>query len=184
MKILITENKLLGGIKSMIKKLGTQSAIDFVGGWESFCQVLKIESPMDFLHLFDDLDVVQSEEEKNWTLFRYKKGDNLMVYNRENGQVYISYHELWSFLEYKFGLKYSVIQGLTKKWLGEDYNLRGITTIKRINILMQELGEDYNLRGITTAGAGSIFAGELGEDYNLRGITTVEEIIGRELFVI
>lgn len=128
MKILINENKLLGGIKSMIKKLGIQSAIDFVGGWETFCVITNINSPMDFLHLFDDLDVVQSEEVENWSLFRYEKGKNLMIYDRKNGSVYINYYEIWSFLESKFVLKYSETQRITQEWLGEAYNLRGITT--------------------------------------------------------
>jgi len=128
MKILITENKLQDSVKSMIKNLGTQSAIDFVGGWESFCVIMNINSPMDFLHLFDDLDIVQSEKKENWTLFRYEKGHNLMVYNRENGYVYINYDKIWSFLGDKFDLTYPVAQVVTKKWLGEVYNLRGITT--------------------------------------------------------
>jgi hypothetical protein len=128
MKILITENKLLDGVKSMIKNLDIQSAIDFVGGWETFCEVLKIENPMDFLHLFDDLDIVQSEEEEHWSLFRYEKGKNLMVYDRKNGFVFINYNEIWSFLVREFELNYSVIQGLTEEWLGEAYNLREITT--------------------------------------------------------
>ncbi len=130
MKILINENKLLDGIKSMIKKLDIQSAIVFVGGWQSFCQVLKIESPMDFLHLFNDLEVVQSEREPDYTLFRYKKGDNLMVYNREYRLVFISNHELCQFLENKFGLKYGEIKELTEEWVGDVYNLRGIRTSK------------------------------------------------------
>ena len=128
MKILITENKLLGGIKSMIKNLGIKSAIDFVGGWETFCQMLNINSPMDFLHLFDDLDVVQSEEKENLTLFRYKKGDNLMAYNRKSKEVYIKYDEIWSFLDNKFDITQPFAQAVTKKWLGEVYNLREITT--------------------------------------------------------
>ncbi len=129
MKILISENTLLGGVKSLIKNLGTQSAIDFVGGWETFCEVLKINSPMDFLHLFDDLEVVQSERKEHWTLFRYKKGHNLMIYDRISNEVHISYYDdIWSFLVHKFDLTYPVAQAVTKKWLGEVYNLRGITT--------------------------------------------------------
>ena len=146
MKILISENTLLGGVKSLIKKLGTQSAIDFVGGWETFCEVLKIENPLNFLHLFDDLEVVQSEEVRNLTLFRYEKGKNLMVYDRKNGVVYINYNDIWSFLENKFGLKYGEIQELTEEWLGEAYNLREITTSKSYSNLLRMLGEAYNLK--------------------------------------
>lgn len=130
MKIIITENKLLGGVKSMIKNLGTQSAIDFVGGWDTFCKVMNIEGPMDFLHLFDDLDIVLSEEEKNWTLFCYEIRKNLMVYDRKRKEVYINYDEIWSFLESEFELNYDEIQELTEKWLNKVNNLRGITTGK------------------------------------------------------
>ena len=128
MKILITENKFKDTLKLSLKELGTESTIDNVGGWENFCTVLNIDDFMDFLHLFDDLEVVQSEERVNWTLFRYRKGYNLMVYDRKNEEVYISNKEIWSFLDVKFGLNYSDIQSLTEEWLGEVYNLRGITT--------------------------------------------------------
>ena len=99
-----------------------------VGGVDNLLMILNIKTPMDFLHLFDDLDVVQSKEEKNWTLFRYKPNQNLMVYNRKNDDVYINYYEIWSVLTNKFELNYSEIQQLTKEWLAEVYKLRGITT--------------------------------------------------------
>ena len=140
MKILINESQLQSTIKSMIKNLGTQSTIDNVGVWDNFCQVLNINSPMDFLHLFDDLEVVQSEKKENWTLFRYKKGNNLMVYDRESKEVYINNVEIWLFLSNKFDLTYPVIRGVTKKWLDEVYNLKGITTRNYWVNVMTELG--------------------------------------------
>ena len=127
MKLLITENKFKDMLKLSIKDLGVQSAINTVGGWKNFCKVLKIESPMDFLHLFDDLEQVQSEENKYATLFRYKPNHNFMVYDRKNEEVLFNYIELWSFLEYKFGLKFSEINSLIKEWLDDVYNLRGVT---------------------------------------------------------
>ena len=124
MKIIITENKL----EKVLKQSGVKKTIELLGGWENFRKVFNIENPMDFLHLFDDMEVVQSEEKENLTLFRYKKGHNLMAYDRKNKEFYISYGEIWSFLEDKFDLTYPVIQAVTKKWLGEVYNLREITT--------------------------------------------------------
>lgn len=131
MKILISENKFKDILKLSLKKNGTVSTIDNVGGWQNFCNVLNIEGFMDFLHLFDDMEVVQSEEKENLTLFRYKKGHNLMVYDRKRKEVYISNKEIWSYLNGKFDLTYLVVQAVTKKWLGEVYNLRGITTLSR-----------------------------------------------------
>jgi hypothetical protein len=83
--------------------------------------------------LFNDLESVQSEEEPNWVLYRYKKGHNFMIYDRKNGYVYINYDEIWSVLEDKFGLYYSEIQRLTKIWLDEVYNLRGVTPHRLVN---------------------------------------------------
>ena len=126
MKIVISENKL----ENVLKKSGTEKTIKLLSGWENFCKVFNIESPMDFLHLFDDLEQVQSEEKEDWTLFRYKKGHNFMIYDRKSEDVYINYDEIWSFLNDKFGLNYTEIQSLTEEWLDEVYNLRGVTTFK------------------------------------------------------
>jgi hypothetical protein len=123
MKIIITENKL----EKVLKQSGTEKTIKILGGWENFCKVFNIEGPMDFLHLFDNLERVQSEEKKNWTLFRYKKGYNYIVYDRKNEEVYINNVEILMILLnmiQQFDTTYTVIQEVTKKWLGEVYNLK------------------------------------------------------------
>jgi len=123
MKIVITENRL----EKVLKKSGTKKTIELLGGWENFCKVFNIESPMDFLHLFDNLERVQSEEKKNWTLFRYKKGYNYIVYDRKNEEVYINNVEILMILLNmirQFDTTYTVIQEVTKKWLGEVYDLK------------------------------------------------------------
>jgi hypothetical protein len=146
MKVLITENKFKDVAKSMLIDTGVQSTIEFLGGFDNFCKVFNIEGPMDFLHLFDDLEQVQSEEYVDLILFRYKPNHNFMVYDTKNEIVSINYDEIWSFLRSNFGLNYQETQGLTKEWLGEVYNLRGVTTFsgnKKFDLL---LGEVYNLK--------------------------------------
>ena len=136
MKIIITENqyklikenislkeKLLG----LIKKVGFESVTKIVGSLDKTFEIFDIKEPIDFLNLFNDLESVQSEEEPNWVLYRYKKGHNFMIYDRKNGYVYINYDEIWSVLEDKFGLNYGEIQELTRVWLDEVYNLRVVT---------------------------------------------------------
>ena len=126
---ILKEETLKQNLIDEIKEIGFNDTANLVGGIDNLFKILNINTPMDFLHLFDNLDVVQSEEKPDWTLFRYKPKQNLMIYNRKNNYVYIGYDDIWSVLEEHFGLKYSEIQKLTKMWLGEVYNLRVITTI-------------------------------------------------------
>jgi hypothetical protein len=136
MKILITENQyklikenisLKEKLKDLIKKVGFESVTKIVGSLDKTFEIFDIKEPMDFLNLFNDLESVQSEEYGDYMLYRYKKGHNFMIYDRENEVVYIHHDEIWSFLEDKFGLNYSETQELTKRWLDEAYNLRGVT---------------------------------------------------------
>jgi len=124
----ITENiSLKEKLKNLIKKVGFESVTKIVGSLDKTFEIFDIKEPMGFLNLFNDLESVQSEEEPNWVLYRYKKGHNFMIYNRKNEVVHIDYYEIWSVLEDKFGLNYGEIQKLTRVWLDEVYNLRGVT---------------------------------------------------------
>ena len=136
MKIIITENQyklikenisLKEKLKNLIKKVSFESTVKVVGSLDKTFEIFDIKEPMDFLNLFNDLESVQSEEFQDWTLYRYKKGYNFMIYDRKNGEVYIDYDEIWSVLGSKFGLNYTETQKLTKIWLDEVYNLRGVT---------------------------------------------------------
>jgi hypothetical protein len=121
------EDKIKEKLLGLIKKVGFESVIKIVGSLDKTFEIFDIKEPMDFLNIFNDLESVQSEEQENWTLYRYKKGHNFMIYNRKNDYVYINYDEIWSFLGDKFGLNYDETQKLTVRWLDEVYNLRGVT---------------------------------------------------------
>jgi hypothetical protein len=136
MKIIITENQyklikenisLKEKLKDLLKKVEFESMVRVVGSLDKTFEIFDIKEPIDFLNLFNDLESVQSEEFENWTLYRYKKGHNFMIYDRKNEVVHINYNEIWSVLEDKFGLNYSETQKLTKRWLDEVYNLKGVT---------------------------------------------------------
>jgi hypothetical protein len=135
MKIIITENQyklikenisLKEKLKDLIKKVGFESMVRVVGSLDKTFEIFDVKEPMDFLNLFNDLESVQSEEDENWTLYRYRKGHNTMVYDRHYETVYINSDEIWSVLEDKFGLKFSERQKIIERWLGEVYNLRGV----------------------------------------------------------
>ena len=127
-KKILKEESLKQTLKQQVKEFGWKDTAELVGGAENLVKLGFNNDPMEFLHLFDDLDVVQSKQKPNWTLFRYKKYENPMIYNRENDEVYIDYFRIWSVLSNDFGLNYDETQSLTETWLGEVYNLRGVTT--------------------------------------------------------
>ena len=128
-KKVIKENDAKDFLIDMIKEDGWKSASELVGGYENLKKLVGIKTPMDFLHLFDDLNVINSEEKPNLTLFRYEIGNKLMVYNSVNNVVYINYNKIWRGLEIVFfELNDFEIQELTQEWLYEVYDLRGVTT--------------------------------------------------------
>ena len=128
-KKVIKENDAKDFLIDTIKEDGWKSASELVGGYENLKKLVGIKTPMDFLHLFDDLNVINSEEKPNLTLFRYEIGNKLMVYNSVNNVVYINYNKIWRGLEIVFfELNDFEIQELTQEWLYEVYDLRGVTT--------------------------------------------------------
>ena len=125
-KRVIKENSAKDSIIEVIKEEGWKSAAGLVGGDKNLAKLAFNNNPINFLHMFDDLDVVQSEEKPDLTLFRFKPKHNLMVYNSRVNMVYLSNLEIWSVLIYHFGLENDKFQELTKEWLSETYNLKGV----------------------------------------------------------
>jgi len=62
------------------------------------------------------------------------------------GYVYINYDEIWSFLEFFFGLESLQIRGIITHWLGETYNLKGLIPTNGGSFTGAMLEETYNLK--------------------------------------
>jgi hypothetical protein len=129
MKIIITESQKKSiniELQNIIKDDGWETAAKFVGGIDNLKKLVGIKTPMEFLNLFNDLDVVQSKKNPDSTLFKDKNGNNLMVHNNSN--VNIDYNNIWSFLGEGFGLDFYETKKLTELWLYDAYNLEGTRT--------------------------------------------------------
>jgi hypothetical protein len=145
-KKILKEESLKHNLKQQIKDYGWKDTAEMVNGPEELVKLAFDNDPMGFLHMFDDMDVVQSKYNPNRTLYRYEKGHNLMVYDRKTEYVYIDYSVIWSVLKYGFGVKYSEMVALTTRWVGEAYNLRGVTISGKNSLQAFMVGEAYNLR--------------------------------------
>lgn len=119
---MITENKV-DKLKYLLNREGASTTIKLMGGWDRFCKIFNLSGPMDFLHLFDDLEAVQSEDKFDYILFRYQEGNNLMVYDKRLKCLYISDDEIWDFLNKYLGIEYYSIIEYTKKWAEDVFHL-------------------------------------------------------------
>ena len=127
-KKILKEESLKHNLRQQVKDYGWKDTAEMVNGPEELAKLAFNNDPMEFLHMFDDMDVVQHEINPNRTLFRYEKGNNLMDYDRKNGHVVISYSDIWSFLEDGFGLNDSEVRELITRWLDEVYEISGDPT--------------------------------------------------------
>jgi hypothetical protein len=134
-KRVIKENDVKTSLIDTIKNEGFKSASEMVGGAENLMKLLDIKSPMGFLHLFDNLEVVRSEKSQYWTLFRHKPNDNVMLYDRRDDDIYMSDDEIWLILTYYFNLSYTESHSLIMEWLNEVYNFEKVTPMSKSRVM-------------------------------------------------
>jgi hypothetical protein len=146
-KRVINEEKLSKQdvLKKHVLKNGWEEVDERIGGFDILYKHAFNNDYNEFLNLFNNLEVVQSEERPIWTLYRFEKGKNMMIYNEENEVVHINYNVIWSFFQRGIGFNYGEIQKIMKKWLDEVYNLRGVTPDLNLATQLALLDEVYNL---------------------------------------
>jgi hypothetical protein len=122
-KKILKEESLKQTLKQQVKEFGWKGTAELVNGSENLLELMHINNPMDFLNLYNDLDVFDSEK---FILFGRRENEELITYYKTHKDVYIDYNQIWSVLEEGFGLSYDETQSLIETWLGDIYNLRGI----------------------------------------------------------
>jgi hypothetical protein len=122
-KKILKEESLKQTLKQQVKDFGWKGTAELVNGSENLLELIHINNPMDFLNLYNDLDVFDSEK---FILFGRRENEELITYYKTHKDVYIDYNQIWSVLEEGFGLSYDETQSLIETWLGDIYNLRGI----------------------------------------------------------
>ena len=143
MNIIITEsqsNNLKDMVLPTLKSKGFLFAVKVVNGFDNLIKILDIskEDIFSYLNLFDDMDVVQSQENDGLTLFRYKEEKNLMVYDKVSGVLHVSMEHFYIPLVKKdfYGVKTS--SGV------EQYLISWVTETFDVDIITDILIYDYN----------------------------------------
>jgi len=122
-KKILKEESLKQTLKQQVKGFGWKDTAELVGGTENLLELMHINNPMDFLNLYNNLDVFDSEK---FILFGRRENEELITYYKKHKDVYIDYNQIWLVLEEGFGLSYDETQSLIETWLGDIYNLRGM----------------------------------------------------------
>ena len=130
-KRVINENSKRDNIIQMIKEQGWFDVSEYVGGDKNLAKLAFNNNPMDFLHMFDDLDVVVSEENKwgNWMLYRYIPRQNIIAYDTTRKNICFNL-AIWWALTHGFGIEsYDEILSLVGEWSYEVYGLRDFNSV-------------------------------------------------------
>jgi hypothetical protein len=125
MKIIISENqvdKIKSKIHEYVKKYGFEKCREIFGDKVLFTIGFN-NDPMEFLNLFNDLDVVQSGHR---TFFRDENNKILISHEKRREKVWVDYWLIWSVLEKGFGLDQNIDDKLIKKWLNKTYKIRNV----------------------------------------------------------
>jgi hypothetical protein len=139
------DTSLRDTILRSIKSIGVELTTKAVGGFKNLCKILNINSPMDYLHLFDDLKIIPlSETELSWEFdddpdvicYGYNPDNIIFIHFTINynylidikSECRISYEEIWKILAQEFELTLKEIKELTKEWLNSVYDLQVTNT--------------------------------------------------------
>ena len=148
MKIIINESQYKRLNESLSEKETIQNKIK-EDGWNKLLKYNNPNSilsrgfdnnPVEFLNLYNDLDMVISQTSSNIMLFRKKPNDNLMVFNLLTKKMYINNTELWMILEDLFKLTPEQTESIIKVWLDKTFNISDANPVRNYNPKLMVIG--------------------------------------------
>jgi hypothetical protein len=113
-------------LKKHVLKNDWEEVANRIGGFDNLYKHAFNNDYNEFLKLYSNLEVVQSEENPNYTLYRFGPSKNMMIYNTKTGDAYINYEVIWSFFRNGIGLEFDDTQYIMKRWLDDTYNLDNV----------------------------------------------------------
>jgi hypothetical protein len=120
-----TQNKLI----DMIKTIGFKKTSKAVGGIDNLKKITGLHNSVVFLNLFSDLERVESEENPEIFLYRYKKGKNVIVVDERdddmrNVYVYVNYDLIYGPLAiFKESVFYKDKEQILKRWMKNTFDI-------------------------------------------------------------
>ena len=111
-------------LKKHVLKYGWKEVTERIGGFDKLYKFAFNNDYNEFLNLFNNLEVVRSEYQPKWVLYRFEEGNNMMVYYEDGGRINVNFDVIWSFFSHGIDIQYHDTEKIIKKWLEDVYNLR------------------------------------------------------------
>ena len=126
---ILKEETLKNILIDMVKNEGIKSVENYVGGFQNLKDLIDVHTSEEFLNLFSDLERVESEENPNVFLYRYKKGKNIIVIDERdddmrNVYTYVNYDIIFGPLAiFRETVFYSDKVRVLKRWLKNTFDI-------------------------------------------------------------
>ena len=105
---------------------GYEAAVILAGGATNFAKILEINTPDDFLKLFDNLKSEVYEPNPGWSFLKDHNGTKIIgvfTYPSGHKQVSINNRILGGVLSYVFGINNRRVEDMLSEWIKDVYNI-------------------------------------------------------------
>lgn len=120
-------------LKKYLKKYGWEMTSKLPRGSENLVKQAFDNDPKNFLELYNDLNIAQSQENENLTFLRYNPKENLFVLDKRNNLVHTNSELIWSVLRDNFKIDNYEVQKIIQEWLSKQFGFEN-------NIPTEEIG--------------------------------------------
>lgn len=121
-------NKGKSYVYDLLTKKRYEAALKRVGGVSNFVKILEINSPDDFLKLFDNLKSEVYEPNPQWSFLTDHNGTKIIgIQTFPSGRKRVSFNNriLGGVLSYVFDVAHHRVQDILSKWLKDTYGIEG-----------------------------------------------------------
>ena len=113
-------------IYDILTTRGYEAAVILAGGATNFAKILEVNTPDDFLRLFDNLKSEVYEPNPGWSFLKDHNGTKIIgVFTYPSGrkQVSINNRILGGVLSYVFGINNRRVEDMLSEWIKDVYNI-------------------------------------------------------------
>ena len=125
-KLYLNDKLTKSNVYDILTTRGYESAVILAGGVTNFAKILEINTPDDFLKLFDNLKSEVYEPNPQWSFLKDHNGTKIigvLTYPSGRKQVSINNRILGGVLSYVFGINNHRVEGVLSEWIKDVYNI-------------------------------------------------------------